>query len=56
VHADVFKMAGGLAVGNKRHSDKGEGEEEEDEREESRGSAEVLRTRKRSRKVKKMCK
>lgn len=56
VHADVFKMAGGLAVGNKKHSDKGEGEEEEDEREESRGSAEVLRTRKRLRKVKKMCK
>ena len=56
VHADVFKMAGGLAVGNKRHSDKGEGEEEEDEREESRGSAEILRTRKRSRKVKKMYK
>jgi len=56
VHADVFKMAGGLAVGNRRLSDKGEGEEEEDEREESRGTAELLRTRKRSRKVNKMCK
>lgn len=58
VHADVFKMAGGLAVGNRRLSDKGEGEEEEGEREEreSRGTAEVLRTRKRSRKVGKMCK
>jgi condensin complex subunit 2 len=54
VHADVFKMAGGLAVANKR-PDKGEGEEE-DEKEESRGTAEVLRTRKRSRKVNKMCK
>jgi hypothetical protein len=49
-------MAGGLAVGNRRLSDKGEREEEEDEREDSRGTAEVLRTRKRSRKVNKMCK
>jgi hypothetical protein len=56
VHADVFKMAGGLAVGNKRLSDKGEGEEEGDETEESRGTNEVLLTKKRLRKVSKMCK
>jgi hypothetical protein len=49
-------MAGGLAVGNRRYFDKGEGEQEEDEREESRGTAEALRTRKKSRKVNKMCK
>jgi hypothetical protein len=56
VHADVLKMAGGLAVGNKRHSDKGEGEEEEDGRDESRENGEVMRTKKRSRKVNKTCK
>jgi hypothetical protein len=56
VHADVFKMAGGLAVGNRRHSEKGDGEDEGDETEESRGNDEVLRTKKRSRRVSKMCK
>ena len=56
VHADVFKMAGGLAVGNKRHSENGEMEEEEDERQQSGETAEVTRTKKRSRKVNKTCK
>jgi hypothetical protein len=49
-------MAGGLAVGNKKHSDKGEGEDEEDERGESGENGEIIRTKKRSRKVNKTCK
>lgn len=53
MHADVFKMAGGLAVGNKRHSGKGD---EEDERSGSEEHVEVIRTRKKSRKVNKTCK
>jgi hypothetical protein len=49
-------MAGGLAVGCKKHSDNGGGEEEENERDESMENGEVMRTKKRSHKVNKTCK
>jgi Chromosome condensation complex Condensin, subunit H len=52
VHNDVLKMAGGLAVGQKRHSDKGD----EDERGGNGEHSEVIRTKKKSRKVNKTCK
>jgi len=53
VHNDVLKMAGGLAVGNKRHFVKGA---EEDERGGSEEHVEVIHTKKKSRKVNKSCK
>jgi hypothetical protein len=46
-------MAGGLAVGQKRHSDEGN---EEDERGESGENGEVIHTKKKSHKVNKTCK
>jgi condensin complex subunit 2 len=57
VHTDVLKMAGGLAAGHqKTHADTGGGEEGEDGQDGSRESGEVVRTKKKSRKVNKMCK
>jgi hypothetical protein len=46
-------MAGGLSVGQKRRSDKGD---EEVERGESGENVEVIRTKKKSRKVNNTCK
>jgi condensin complex subunit 2 len=54
VHTDVLKMAGGLAAGcQKKHTDTGGGEDGQDG---SRENGEVVRTKKKLRKVNKMCK
>jgi len=56
VHTDVLKMAGGLAAGyRKKHIDTGEGEGGKDS-DESGEDGEVVRTKKKTRKVNKTCK
>jgi condensin complex subunit 2 len=57
VHTDVLKMAGGLAVGyRKKHAGSGGGGEGEDEQSGNEGNDEVVRTKKKSRRVSKTCK
>lgn len=56
MHTDVLKMAGGLAAGyRKKHIDTGEGEGGKDS-DESGEDGEVVRTKKKTRKVNKTCK
>lgn len=57
VHMDALKIAGGLTAGyRKKHTDTGKGEEEEDRQDGSGENGETVRTKKKTRKVNKMCK